>query len=280
MKRSMHSLTWAGILLLTVTACTHDHEDMPPAPTNNVQLKQSTTLGSILTDVNGKTLYFFSNDANGQSACSGGCATTWPIFYVDAPNLPAGLTGSDFGSITRADGKPQTTYKGWPLYYYSKDSVAGDIKGEAFGGKWFTAKPDYSVMLAYIQLIGNDTKHYTSKYVEGDESTPYLTDAYGHTLYSFKNDKFNANKYTKADFSNNPTWPIDSLGAVQGVPSTFNAADFNKINVFGKSQITFRGWPLYYFGPDSSKRGNTKGVSVPTPGTWPIVNQNTIPAVP
>jgi len=280
MKRSMLSLTWAGMLLLTVTSCTHDHEDLPPPQTNNVQLKQDNQLGSIITDANGKTLYFFSNDANGQSACSGGCVTTWPIFYVDALNLPAGLAASDFGTITRSDNKPQTTYKGWPLYYYNKDSVAGDKKGEAVAGKWFTAKPDYTVMLAYTQLIGNDTKHYTSKYVEGDEVTPYLTDAYGHTLYSFKNDKFNANKYTKSDFSNNATWPIDSLGAVQTVPSTFNSADFNKINVFGKTQITFRGWPLYYFGPDSSKRGNTKGVSVPTPGTWPIVNLNTTPAVP
>ncbi len=278
MKRSL--LVWvAGSLLLLSAACTHDHEDIP-VKINNVQLKQNDKLGSILTDVNGKTLYFFSNDANGQSACTGGCATTWPVFYVDAPDLPAGLTASDFGSITRTDGKPQTTYKGWPLYYYSKDTLAGDVKGEAFGGKWFTAKPDYTVMLAFTQLVGNDGKQYNSTYVEGTESTGYLTDAYGRTLYSFKNDKFNSNKYTKNDFSNNPTWPIDTLGAVQGVPSLFNSADFNRIDVFGRKQLTFRGWPLYYFGPDSLKRGNTKGVSVPTPGTWPIVNQNTVPAVP
>jgi len=280
MKGSLLLCVGGGLLLLA-SACTHDHEDMPaPAPVN-VQLKQDAQLGNILTDANGKTLYFFSNDANGTSACSGGCATTWPIFYVEAASLPAGLNAADFGTITRsADQKPQTTYKGWPLYYYAKDSVAGDKKGEAFGGKWFTAKPDYTVMLAFTQLIGNDGKHYTSKFVEGDESTPYLTDAYGHTLYSFKNDHFNANKYTKADFSNNATWPIDSSGAVQTVPSLFNPADFNKITVSGKTQITFRGWPLYYFGADSSKRGNTKGVSVPTPGTWPIVNQNSTPAVP
>jgi len=278
MKRSLLLCVGGGLLLLTA-ACTHDHDELPVV-TNNVQLKQNTQLGSILTDVNGKTLYFFSNDANGQSACSGGCITAWPVFYIDAPNLPAGLASGDFGTITRADGKPQTTYKGWPLYYYAKDSAAGDVKGEAVGGRWFTAKPDYTVMLAYTQLIGNDTKHYTSKYVEGDEVTPYLTDAYGHTLYAFSNDRFNANKYTKSDFSNNATWPIDSLGAVQTVPSLFNSADFNKINVFGKIQITYRGWPLYYFGPDSLKRGNTKGVSVPKPGIWPIVNQNTTPAAP
>lgn len=278
MKRSLLLCIGGGLLLLT-TACTHDREEMPTV-TNNVQLKQNNQLGSILTDANGKTLYFFSNDANGQSACSGGCATTWPIFYVNELSLPAGLVSSDFGSITRADGRPQTTYKGWPLYYYVKDSSAGDVKGELVGGRWFTAKPDYSVMLAYTQLIGNDTKHYNSKYQEGDEVVPYLTDAYGHTLYAFTTDRFNTNKYTKSDFSNNPTWPIDSLNTVQGVPSVFNQADFAKINVFGKTQITYRGWPLYYFGPDSSKRGYTKGVSVPRPGVWPIVNQNTAPAAP
>jgi len=279
MKRSL--LLWVGgSILLLAAACTHDHEEPPIETTVNVQIKQNTQLGSVLTDVNGKSLYFFSNDANGQSACNGGCATTWPPFYIDALDLPTGLTPTDFGSITRGDGKPQTTYKGWPLYYYSKDTLAGDLKGEAFGGKWFTAKPDYTIMLAFTQLIGNDTKHYNSQYKEGDEVVPYLTDAYGRTLYAFTTDRFNSNKYTKADFSNNPTWPIDSLVLVQGVPSLLNSADFNKINVFGKNQITYRGWPLYYFGPDSAKRGITKGVSVPKPGVWPIVNQSTVPAAP
>ncbi|OQP45135.1 hypothetical protein A4H97_32880 [Niastella yeongjuensis] len=279
MKRSL--LVWAaGSLLVLATACTHDHEELPPPAIKNVQLKQNDKLGSILTDVNGKTLYFFSSDANGQSACSGGCATTWPVFYVDAPDLSDGLAAADFSTITRTDGKQQTTYKGWPLYYYSKDTLAGDIKGEAFGGKWFTAKPDYSVMLAYTQLIGNDTKHYTSKYVEGDEVVPYLTDAYGRTLYAYTNDRFNKNLFTKQDFSNNAAWPIDTLGQVQGVPSLFNSADFSKIDVFGKTQLTYRGWPLYYFGSDSAKRGNTRGVSFPKPGIWPIVNQNSTPAVP
>ncbi|MBO9202420.1 MULTISPECIES: hypothetical protein [Niastella] len=275
MKRSM-LLIGGGLLLLTA-ACTHKAEEHPDP--NNFKLTSDAKLGTIITDGKGKTLYFYSMDANGQSACSGGCATNWPPYFVETPDLPAGLTATDFGTITRADGSPQSTYKGWPLYYYVKDSTKGDVKGEGVGGKWFTAKPDYSIMLAYTQLIGRDTKHYTSKYVEGDEITPYLTDAYGRTLYAFANDRLNTNKYTKSDFSNNGTWPIDSL-MQQSIPSTFNTADFNKTSVFGRNQVTFKGWPLYYFGPDSAKRGNTKGVSVPTPGVWPIVNQNTVTAVP
>jgi predicted lipoprotein with Yx(FWY)xxD motif len=273
----MLSMTWGSLLLLTA-ACTHKSDLQPD--TNNFKLTLNSQLGTIITDGNGKTLYFFSLDANGQSACNGNCAIQWPPYYVATPDLPAGLTASDFSTITRTDGQSQTTYKGWPLYYYAKDSVKGDVKGEAVGTKWYTAKPDYSVLLAYTQLIGNDGKHYNSQYKEGDEVTPYLTDAYGRTLYAFNTDRLNTNKYTKPDFSNNPAWPIDSLNAVQEVLSTFNAGDFNKINVFGRNQLTFRGWPLYYFGADSAKRGNTKGVSVPTPGKWPIVNQNTVTAVP
>ncbi|WP_425564114.1 hypothetical protein [Saccharothrix xinjiangensis] len=50
------------------------------------------------------------------------------------------------------------------------------------------------------------------------------------------------------------------------------------IQVYGKTQLVYRGWPLYYFGQDQ-QRGDTKGVSVPRPGVWPIVNQETITAL-
>ena len=40
-----------------------------------VKIKTSPTLGEYLTDKDGKTLYFFSNDADGKNHCSGGCVT-------------------------------------------------------------------------------------------------------------------------------------------------------------------------------------------------------------
>jgi predicted lipoprotein with Yx(FWY)xxD motif len=92
-------------------------------------------------------------------------------------------------------------------------------------------------------------------------------------LYSFKTDRFKQNKYTKEDFSNNATWPIYEEADLKKVPTGVDPADFAVINVFTKKQLTYKGWPLYYFGPDNAQRGKTKGVSVPTPGIWPIVNQ-------
>lgn len=64
----------------------------------------------------------------------------------------------------------------------------------------------------------------------------------------------------------------------QNVPSLLTKSVLGTISVFGKTQLTFKGWPVYRFGADSLIRGNTKGVSVPTPGFWPIMNATSPPA--
>jgi len=57
----------------------------------------------------------------------------------------------------------------------------------------------------------------------------------------------------------------DTNSVIQRLPSILVKTDFDTINVFGKIQLVYKGWPLYYFGADGGVRGNTKGVSVPTP---------------
>ena len=37
-----------------------------------------TSLGTVLVDQSGRTLYFFGKDTGTQSACTGACATAWP----------------------------------------------------------------------------------------------------------------------------------------------------------------------------------------------------------
>jgi len=105
--------------------------------------------------------------------------------------------------------------------------------------------------------------------------TQYITDDRGRTLYSFSNDKFKKNNFTKAALTNNAVWPIDTLGGIKSVPSLLDKSKFDTVMLFGKVQLSYNGWPLYYFGSDSLKRGNNKGVSVPTPGFWPYVNAGT-----
>ncbi|MCU0469783.1 MAG: hypothetical protein MUF58_14385 [Arcicella sp.] len=249
------------------TACKTEEQ----LPSVDVTIKDSS-LGKILTDGYGKTLYFFTKDVAGTSNCSGGCLDAWPIFSVQNLRVDASLTTTDFSTITRADGKKQVTYKGWPLYYFASDATAGDVKGENVNNVWVVAKTSYAIMLANTQLIGNDGKLYDSNYKEGTADTQYLVDDMGRTLYGFINDKKNKNNYTRADFSNDATWPIFTAD-LKDIPSTLDKTLFGTIDVFGKKQLTYRGWPLYYFGLDNKVRGATKGVSVPRPGVWPILQK-------
>ena len=82
---------------------------------NTIQLATTSDGVNFLTDADGMTLYYYTLDTNGQSACYGGCAKAWPIFYTPAISVPAPLDAADFGTITRTDGSKETTYKGWPL---------------------------------------------------------------------------------------------------------------------------------------------------------------------
>jgi predicted lipoprotein with Yx(FWY)xxD motif len=262
--------------MAVMVACSKSDDNDNNQPKANILLSSNSTLGKYLTDSVGKTLYYFSNDASGSSVCTGGCLAAWPIFYTANTILgDTSLHAADFGVITRADGNKQTTYKGWPLYYYTPDVAAGDVKGEAVGNVWYVAKTDYTVMLANTQLVGNDGVEYTSQYTAGKEVTQYMTDALGRTLYAFKPDKFKKNTFTKADFSNNAVWPIYEVTDIKSIASILAKTDFDTLHVFGKVQLSYKGWPLYYFGNDKQQRGSTKGVSVPTPGVWPIVNKNT-----
>ena len=235
----------------------------------NVLLAEDPVLGAILTDADGFTLYYFTKDAlPDTSLCTGGCVTNWPLFYAESMKLGEGLDSVDFSSIQHPEGGMQTTYKGWPLYYFKNDLNPGETNGEAVGNVWFVAKPDYSIMLIDNLLIGKDGITYNSNYEPGEEVVQYFVDEYGMTLYIFINDTYNQNNFTKSDFSNNAVWPIYEE-ELQRVASTLDTSLFDIIDVFGRQQLTYNGWPLYYFGGDSL-RGNATGVSVPKPGIWPV----------
>ncbi|WP_343488325.1 hypothetical protein [Allomuricauda sp. d1] len=247
---------------------------------NQVQLRNDATFGQVLTDADGFTLYFFAPDSKGDANCLGDCADVWPAFNPSELTLDEGLDTADFGAITREDGAEQTTFKGWPLYRFVNDAAAGDVNGDGSGGVWFVAKPDYSIMVTRAQLVGRDADgnetNLTSTYQPGDEETFYMTNASGRTIYHFSNDKEDTNTFTNEDFSNDGVWPILKIDVVN-IPSIFDPSDFGTIDVFGETQVTYKGWPLYYFGGDEN-RGDNFGVGFPVAGIWPIVNPDTEPA--
>ena len=109
------------------------------AATGGVTVSLSdTSLGKVITGANGMTLYLFTPDSKGKSACTGDCASSWPPLTSDAaPTLGAGLDAEDFSTITRDDGSKQVTFYGHPVYYFAGDTVAGQTSGQGLGGKWY-----------------------------------------------------------------------------------------------------------------------------------------------
>ena len=111
------------------------------ADNHAVKLSGKDGVGKFFTDAKGMTLYIFKKDSPGKSVCVGPCVVKWPLYFRANVSVPEGVTAGDFGTITREDGKPQTTYKGWPLYYFEGDKAPGDVKGQGAGDVWFVANP-------------------------------------------------------------------------------------------------------------------------------------------
>lgn len=134
-------LTVFVVALISLTTAALSAEE---AGKYNVDLATNDTLGTYLVNQTGFTLYYFMKDApgNGASSCSGKCSEIWPPFYAETLTVANGLNAADFTSEFRADGKKQTAYKGWPLYFYFKDTKPKDAFGQGFNKVWFVVNPN------------------------------------------------------------------------------------------------------------------------------------------
>jgi len=133
MKRNLAVLLSVAAALLFSTVTYADH--------HAVKVTKSEKLGSFLTDTKGMTLYWFKSDSPGKSACTGGCVEKWPLYYRKEVKPPEEVKAADFSTITREDGKPQTTFRGYPLYYFAGDKAAGDANGQGLKDVWFVIDP-------------------------------------------------------------------------------------------------------------------------------------------
>src|SRR5262245_65982046 len=86
----------------------------------------STSLGRVLVDAHGKTLYIWAHDKTAKSTCNGACAEYWPPLVTHGqPKAIAGARSKLLGTSRRSDGRLQVTYAGHPLYYFALDRKAG-----------------------------------------------------------------------------------------------------------------------------------------------------------
>lgn len=105
------------------------------------------SLGRILVDGNGHTLYAYSPDHHsGQSKCFGVCAAAWPPLELaqgtTTPTAGPGLHSQLLGTTKRGPNL-QVTYDGWPLYRWAADTRAGQATGQGLfnaGGYWYVLR--------------------------------------------------------------------------------------------------------------------------------------------
>ena len=161
LNRSIISLAAAAAIPLTalaVAGCGGGDATAAPAPPKTASGGPatvgvaSTSLGKILVDSKGRTIYLFKKDRGMKSACSGDCATDWPPVRASGkPSGGGGANASLLSTTERADGQPQVTYNGHPLYLFEGDHSPGDTNGQgltAFGAGW------YAVSSAGNQISG------------------------------------------------------------------------------------------------------------------------------
>ncbi len=112
-----------------------------------------TSLGPVLVDSKGLTVYLLTADTPGHSTCSAQCLQYWPLVAAPAgtsvPSVP-GLSAA-LKSTKATSGASMVTAGGWPLYTFVKDKSPGDVTGQGvktFGGTWYAVSPSGTAVIA------------------------------------------------------------------------------------------------------------------------------------
>jgi len=104
-----------------------------------------SSMGKILVDGKGLSLYLLTADSADQSVCTDACATAWPpLTTTGQTSAGSGADAALLGTLVRPDGSNQVTYNGHPLYTFKGDHAAGDVAGQginSFGGTWYLLSP-------------------------------------------------------------------------------------------------------------------------------------------
>lgn len=128
-------ITLAGCLWLSGQSLSWAADDV------GIKIMRKEMVGEYLADGTGMSLYSFNRDEKDTSNCLEGCAVNWPPFYTDLAAVIEGCDPGNFSTITRTDGRRQTTYNGLPLYYFKNDKYPGDTFGQGLGDVWFLVTP-------------------------------------------------------------------------------------------------------------------------------------------
>ncbi|MFL5666639.1 MAG: hypothetical protein ACJ8BW_35615 [Ktedonobacteraceae bacterium] len=220
--------------------------------TATIQGKSET----ILTNANGKTLYYFTPDTATTTACTSACADNWPPLLATgsaSPTSDSSLPGK-LTTQTTANGN-QVAYNGHFLYTFASDSAPGDTKGEGLFGKWFVATPDLAVGNNSTGSSSNALIKTATVTVQGKSET-ILTDANGKTLYYFTPDTATTTACTGSCADNWP--PLLATGSGTPTSATTLSGKLSVQKTANGSQVEYNGHLLYTFASDTAP-GQTNG---------------------
>jgi predicted lipoprotein with Yx(FWY)xxD motif len=238
----------------------------PAAGAQNAGLKtmDAGTLGTVVTNAQGMTLYRFDKDKSQPptTACVDACAKSWPPATLTDDASLEGVDKSLIGTLDRPDGIKQLTIANWPMYTYSKDAKAGDTTGEAVGGTWWSAAPNGTRAKDKIKPAAPG-----QTIIRAMDVKPFgkiATDDKGFTLYRFDKDTVNPS-VSNCNGDCAKAWPpikaednIVAEGIDKSLVGSITRAD-------GTKQLTLNGWPMYRYAKDTKVcQTNGEGVG----GTW------------
>ena len=104
---------------------------------------------TMLTNAQGKTLYYFKPDSATKSACFGACAGNWPpLLFTSSGSPTSASTLSGTLTVVRDANGQQVEYNGHPLYTFAQDTAPGQTNGEGIKGVWFVATSSLPVQSA------------------------------------------------------------------------------------------------------------------------------------
>ncbi len=139
-----------GGLLLTVAACSSGSHSTAAGGGSDKSVTVATvgSVGHVLVDSTGATLYVNNRDTASHQMCTTACQVFWQPLTVSGHATPTGGSGvSALGVQTTSAGR-QVTYHGQPLYTFTQDHSSGQANGndftDSFGGvrfAWRAATP-------------------------------------------------------------------------------------------------------------------------------------------
>lgn len=106
-----------AVTALLASACGASKGGSPAAAGSSATRTESTSIGTVLADSSGHTIYELAGATAGTPKCTGSCLSIWPAVMVNGKQL---------------------VVNGHPAFTFASDSAPGQTNGEGLTDSWGT----------------------------------------------------------------------------------------------------------------------------------------------